>query len=193
MSGWKDKLIGFLETNGAIAGEDREVYEYTLKIIAILGGNIMISLLIGFGLGVPLYCMMLLFSIIVLRSDAGGYHADNMWVCYFLSCMGLMGALLWIKAEIPYQALITVCMAVPSYFFVFRNAPLEAENKPLAQIEKKIIGRRARIIVTVEMAAVLICLVIDKKSACTIMCSVIWCAIGYIGWFMKKKRKLDMT
>ena len=105
------------------------VYEYTLKIIAILGGNIMISLLIGFGLGVPLYCMMLLFSIIVLRSDAGGYHADNMWVCYFLSCMGLMGALLWIKAEIPYQALITVCMAVPSYFFVFRNAPLEAENK----------------------------------------------------------------
>ena len=88
MSGWKDKLIGFLETNGAIAGEDREVYEYTLKIIAILGGNIMISLLIGFGLGVPLYCMMLLFSIIVLRSDAGGYHADNMWVCYFLSCMG---------------------------------------------------------------------------------------------------------
>ena len=35
MSGWKDKLIGFLETNGAIAGEDREVYEYTLKIIAI--------------------------------------------------------------------------------------------------------------------------------------------------------------
>ena len=70
MSGWKDKLIRFLETNGAIAGEDREVYEYTLKIIDILGGNIMISLLIGFDLGVTLYCMMLLYYIIDLRSEA---------------------------------------------------------------------------------------------------------------------------
>lgn len=193
MSGLKEKLIGFMETNGAISGEDREVYEYTLKMIAILGGNIVISLLIGFGLGMPWYCMLLLLSIIILRSDAGGYHADNMWVCYFLSCMGLVGALLWVKAEIPYQTLLTVGMAVPSWFFVFRNAPLEAENKPLTQTEKEIIGKRARIIATLEMAAGLICLMIDKKSACTIMCSVIWCAIGYIGWFMKKKHKLDMA
>lgn len=189
----KEKLIIFMESNGAISREDREVYEYAIKTIAILGGNIVISLLIGFGLGMPWYCMLLLLSIIILRSDAGGYHADNMWVCYFLSCMGLVGALLWVKAEIPYQTLLTVGMAVLSWFFVFRNAPLEAENKPLTQTEKEIIGKRARIIATLEMAAGLICLMIDKKSACTIMCSVIWCAIGYIGWFMKKKHKLDMA
>jgi len=188
-----EKLIDFMESNGAISREDRAVYVYALKTIAILGGNIIISLLIGFGLRMPLYCILLLIAIILLRSDAGGYHAENAWVCYFLSCMGLVLALLWVKAELPFQVWITVSLAVLFYFFILRYAPLEAEHKPLDQRERKIIGKRARVIVTLEMAVGLGCLMIDKKAACTILCSVIWCGIGYIGWFMKKKQKLNMA
>lgn len=184
-----EKLIGFMETNQTISEEDREVYEYALESVWILGGNIVTSLLIGFGLKVPWYCVLLLLAIIFLRSDAGGYHATTVWRCYVMSCMVLVLSLLWVKAEIPCQAAITVCMAIPSYLMILRNAPLEAENKPLNEMEKRIIGRRARVIATIEMAAGLACFLIDKKAAYAILCAIMSCGAGYVGWFIQKKVK----
>ena len=183
-----EKLIGFMETNQAISEEDREVYEYAIESVWILGGNIVTSLLIGFGLKVPWYCVLLLLAIIFLRSDAGGYHATTVWRCYFMSCMVLVLSLLWVKAEIPCQTAITVCMAIPSYLMILRYAPLEAENKPLDETEKQVIGRRARVIATVEMAAGLACFLIDKRAAYAILCAVVSCGAGYVGWFIKKKK-----
>lgn len=179
-------MIGFMEKNGSIYEEDEAVYRYALKSIWILGGNVVLSAVIGFAVGAPWYCLLLLLTIIPLRSDAGGYHASNIWRCYILSCLGLILALLWVKAEIPYQTAITVCLAAASSVFIFRYAPLEAENKPLDDYEKKNIGKRARKIITVELAAGLTCFLIDTKAAYTILTAIIWCAVGYIGWFIKK-------
>ncbi len=177
-----------METNGAISREDRDIYEYALKSAWILGINIITSLIIGFVLRSPWYCILLLLSIIPLRSDAGGYHASTAWGCYLLSCAGLIAVLLWVKAEIPYQETVTACMAVLSYILIFRYAPLEAENKPLDEREKRVIGKRARKIATIETAVGFVCFLIDKKAACTMLSAVIWCAAGYIGWFWEKRQ-----
>lgn len=182
------KLIYFMETNGAISEEDRDVYEYALKSAWILGINIITSLIIGLVLRAPWYCILLLLAVIPLRSDAGGYHAPNAWRCYLLSCAGLIAILLWVKAEIPFQGLLTACMAILSFLLIFRYAPLEADNKPLDEVEKRVIGKRARKIVTVETAVGLTCLLIEKKAALTILSAIIWCAIGYIGWFLEKRQ-----
>ena len=189
MNKLEERLICFLETNKAISEEDREVYAYALKSVWILGGNIITSLLIGFGLKVPWYCVLLLLAIILLRSDAGGYHAATVWRCYIMSCMVLIMALLWVKVEIPFRTAITVCMAVPLYVLIFRYAPLEAENKPLDEEEKKTTGRRARVILTVEMVTGLACIPIDEKAACIILSAIISCGAGSIGWDIKTKLK----
>ena len=52
-----------METNGAISREDRDIYEYALKSAWILGINIITSLIIGFVLRSPWYCILLLLSI----------------------------------------------------------------------------------------------------------------------------------
>lgn len=186
MGRFEDRLIGFMEKNGSISSEDEEIYRYALKSAWILGVNTVTSVVIGFIMGIPWYCLLLLLTVIPLRSDAGGYHAPNVWSCYVLSCLGLILVLLWVKTEIYAKTVVTVCLAVVSSFFIFRYAPLPAENKPLDDDEKKIIGRRARRTVAIELAAGLACLLIDKKSAYTILSAIIWCAIGYIGWFIKE-------
>ncbi len=185
----EERLICFLETNKAISEEDREIYAYALKSAGILGVNIMTSLLIGFWLKVPWYCLLLLAAIILLRSDAGGYHAQTAGRCYILSCMVLMAALLWIKAEIPFRTVMTVCAAVPFFLLIFRNAPLDSENKPLNAEEKKRIGKRARVIVTMEMVIGLACIPINEKAACILLSAIISCGAGYLGWFIKNRAK----
>lgn len=182
----EDRMIGFMEKNGSISAEDEDIYRYAIKSTWILGGNVVLSVLIGFAIGAPWYCLLLLLAIIPLRSDAGGYHASNVWCCYVLSCFGLILVLMWVKAQIPYQTAVTVCLAIVSSVFIFRYAPLEAENKPLDCHEKKRIGKRARKITAAELSAGIICFLIDKKAAYTILSAIIWCAVGYIGWFIKK-------
>ncbi len=180
-------LICFMEANGAIAGEDREIYEYALKSVRIIGGNLITSLVIGFGLRMPWYCMLLLVALLVLRSDAGGYHAATVWRCYAMSCAGLAAALLWVRAALPGQAAVTLCLAAASFFLIFLLAPLEAKNKPLDEKRKRVAQKRARVIVTVEMAAGILCFAVDQKAAVTLLCAVVWCGLGYIGWFLEKK------
>ena len=182
----EDRMISFMEKNGSISAEDEAIYRYALKSTWILGGNIVLSAVIGFAMGAPWYCLLLLLAIIPLRSDAGGYHASNIWCCYVLSCLGLMLVLMWVKAEIPYHTAVTVCLSAVSSVFIFRYAPLPAENKPLDDCQKERIGKRARKITALELAAGLSCFLIDTKAAYTILSAMIWCAVGYIGWFIKK-------
>ena len=189
MKGLEEKLICFLETNQAISEEDREIYSYALKCAGILGGHIITSILIGFWLRVPWYCLLLLTAIILLRSDAGGYHAETAGRCYILSCTVLIAALLWMKADVPFRTVVTVCAAIPFFLLIFRNAPLDSENKPLTVEEKKKIGRRARVIVMAEMISGLVCIPFDEKAACILLSAIISCGVGYIGWFIKNRKK----
>ena len=185
----RDRLISLMEIKGDISREDREVYEYALNGIWILGINMITSILIGVGLGVPWYSVLFLLAVIPLRSDAGGYHASDAWRCYFLSCGILVLVLMWVRTDFPFRTIITICMAVPSYIFIFRNAPLASENKPLDIDEQRAAGKRARAIMTAEMLIGFVCCLIDERAACTIMSAVICCGAGYIGWFLQKRDK----
>lgn len=182
----EERILHFLIHSGRITEEDKDVYRYALQSVWIMGGNIITSLFIGILLGHLGYCLLLLLALIPLRSDAGGYHAPNVWQCYFMSCGVLVAALLWIRAQIPFQTEITVFFAAVSFFFVFRFAPLAAENKPLDERERRIIGRRARIMLVLELVAGLLCLGVDQKAAYSILSAIIWCGVGYAGWFLEK-------
>lgn len=180
-------LADVLEKNGSISHEDREVYVFAMKTFLIQGSNIIISLLLGYWLQSFWYCALFLCVMIPLRSDAGGYHAPGPISCFLLSFSLLAGALLWIKGNIPHKLTITVCLAVFLFPFILKHAPLAAKTKPLDEQEKKIIGKRARIIVTVELLAGLFFVPVNARIACTVLCAIIWCGIGYIGWFLDKK------
>ena len=50
-----EKITRALVENGNIREEEEEVYQYALKSMLILGGNILLSLMIGVCMGMPGY------------------------------------------------------------------------------------------------------------------------------------------
>ncbi len=187
MDNLSKKIIAPLVANGNITKENEAVYQYAVKSILILGLNILLSLLIGFGIGMPGYCILFLCALIPLRSDAGGYHAPNMIVCYLLSFASLILTLLWVKEVHMYQSVIMAIVTCVSYVLIFVFAPLESKNRPLREYEKICIRKRARFIVSVELIIGLVLLFVWPQAAYTVWSAIVWSTVGYVAWFIEAK------
>lgn len=137
-----ERIVDFMEENGSIQSEYRDVYLFALQTIAVYAFNIGTGVVIGAAFGELLYCMIFLIAFMLLRQEAGGYHAPGWMSCYFLSCGILVLTLLWIKAEFAYQTCLTIAAALAAGMGIFLFAPLEDKNKPLEEAEKKVIGKK---------------------------------------------------
>lgn len=185
-----NRIVNGLEENGSIEAEDREVYIYALKMVRTYVINFMISAAIGIAMDMFGYCMVFLIAFMILRQEAGGYHARGWKACYFLSTMILLMALIWIKVQFVCKIYITVILAVVSSICIFNHAPLADENKPLEERDKKAIRKRARRIVVLELLAGILIIPFQNMVACAILSSVILCGGTYVVWFIKEKRKI---
>lgn len=85
-----ERIVDFMEENGSIQSEYRDVYLFALQTIAVYAFNIGTGVVIGAAFGELLYCMIFLIAFMLLRQEAGGYHAPGWMSCYFLSC-GILG------------------------------------------------------------------------------------------------------
>lgn len=180
-----EKITQALIENGNIDKEEEEVYQYALQSALILGGNIALSLMIGICIGTPQYCILFLCVLIPLRSDAGGYHAANLFICYLLSFVSLILTMLGAKntgwVQLGLVAIVSLCALVMIFLF----APLESKNKPIETCERRGIRRRARVIVCLEWLIGAVCLIWNRSAAWTIWSAIGWCGIGYIAWFLE--------
>ena len=114
-----ERIVDFMEENGSIQSEYRDVYLFALQTIAVYAFNIGTGVVIGAAFGELLYCMIFLIAFMLLRQEAGGYHAPGWMSCYFLSCGILVLTLLWIKAEFAYQLCYNYDSRLFSDYFLF--------------------------------------------------------------------------
>ncbi len=183
------KITHSLVENGNINREYEAVYQYALQSVLILGLNILLSFLIGILLHKLGYCLLFLGAIILLRSDAGGYHAPNVVVCYLLSFLVLISSLLLVDRLNGPQAAALGTAAVISAAFLFQFAPLESENKPLSEIDRVVNKKRTRWLVSLELLAGFLLLAADPVAAYTMWAVIVWSGIGYLAWFIEKRWK----
>lgn len=181
------KITHALVENGNIGKEDEDVYQYALKSMVILGGNIFLSLMIGLCMGLPEYCVLFLCALVPLRSDAGGYHASNLFVCYMLSFASLILTMLGVKEVNAFQLIVASIFALGTLLLVCFFAPLDSPNRPIEGCERRSIRKRARIVVCLEWIAGVLFLVIDPPAAYTVWSAIVWCGVGYIAWFLERK------
>lgn len=176
-----------LVENGNISKEYEAVYQYALQSVLILGINVLLSILIGVLLDRVVYCIVFLCAMIPLRSNAGGYHASNLVVCYILSFTSLITTLLLVGKTDLYWIITLATVAVASTVLIFVYAPLDTENRRLDDDEKKRIGNKARRIVIAELLVGFLFLMVHSSFSCMIWGAVLWCAVGYIAWFIQQK------
>ena len=182
-----DWIVDFMEENGSIDYKYRDVYVYAVQTVFAYIFNILSGVAIGIAMGEVLPCILFLIAVIPLREHAGGYHASGWVSCYFLSCMVLVLALMWGKINFTGRSHMTLTAAMLAGAYVFGEAPLEDENKPLEEDEKKRIGKKAKIIVCMEIITGTMLLYWERKFAYAVLSAVNWCGIGLLTWHVKKK------
>lgn len=185
------KVVRSLVENGNISKEHEAVYQYALQSVLILGANIALSLVIGLLMNRVGYCMIFLCAMIPLRSNAGGYHASNLAVCYVLSFTALITTLLLVGKTEPHWLITLTAAAAASAVLIFVHAPLDTGNRRLDDEEKKRIGSKARWIVITELLAGFLFLPVNPFVSYMVWGAVSWCAAGYIAWFVQQKLGID--
>ena len=144
------KISSFLVNNGIVTKEDQEIYDYSFEVLLATIMNFLALYLIALVLDRVWETTMFIAAFIPLRSLAGGYHAKT-----HLRCLLVL--------LIIYALVLIVVIFAPQSFFIFINigsvffsvflvwflSPVEDENKPLTENEKKHFKFRSRIAVWV--------------------------------------------
>lgn len=139
-----------LVRSGVVKEEDVAICVYGINQILVSALNVSSTLIIGMMFGVLLEVAVFMMAYIPLRSFAGGYHAKTPLRCYIFSVIMLIIISIGMKylsvAEWVYYAVLSAAILV-----VLALSPVEDQNKPLDETERKVYKKRAAIIAAVEL------------------------------------------
>ena len=125
--------------------EREEIIRYGMKRGKVIIVSTLITILIGYFLGIPRQSIIFWFSLSILRRYAGGYHADSEEKCYITSFAMVIISLFCIEM-LNYKKEIGIILQTISLIIILFLAPMENKNNTLDDIEKKKYGIRTRII-----------------------------------------------
>lgn len=142
------RITDILWQEHTISYEDRELYEYGLRqgLTALL--NILTALAVGLVFGCASKTLLFMALYIPLRSFSGGHHARTPVVCYVQSVMMLTAVCLWIRL-MPYGC-YEIFLTALSAAVILLLAPVDTDNKPLDDRERKFYRKRALLILAAE-------------------------------------------
>lgn len=140
-----EKIANSLIKTGSIPSEEKQLYEYGIRLGILQIINLLTILAIGLIMGMGLESLVFLIACAPVRSYTGGYHASTPLKCYLLSIPLSLAVLLGIRL-IPWNAMLSLSALLFAAAVILLLAPVEDLNKPLDQIEKTVYRRRARAI-----------------------------------------------
>ena len=117
------RISSFCISNGVIDERDREKFDYCYEVFLSTLLNFAAVLLIGLATGSLWHTVVFMLVFAVLKSTAGGYHADSHIVC-FAETVGTFLLYRFIVFAVPagIVPVISGSFAVFSVITVFKNS-----------------------------------------------------------------------
>lgn len=159
-----DKITDYLVTNKTIQEEDKDIYSYGLKQGVIMLLQTFLVLLVGIVWQMWWQTVLFIFSYTPLRLSSGGIHAGRQWLCFICTVLHAVVVLLVIKYIECSNVLIIAAIAVSTLIILFL-APVEDRNKPFDDAERIVFKKRTRIVLAIELAAVVILILFGLSEA----------------------------
>lgn len=141
-----ERIVDYMLNNNIILEQDREIYLFGLISMLRIFLNIITLISIGILLGMLRECIVFVIFTILLRTYSGGFHSDNPIVCYFISVITVILALLSIKFEVS-NVYNSIILFVVSLALILKYAPVGHKNKPLKEIEIKVYRGRLLVVI----------------------------------------------
>lgn len=189
------RLSNYLVDQNVVVAKDREIYEYGLEFMIATLTHVITSILIGIYFNMLFECVLFLVTYMPLRSYAGGMHASTHGKCYCISCIALVGLLLFLKVLQPAHYFIYILVGLPIAFLViFFFAPVEDQNKPLDDLEIQHYRKKARMILLGEVAVIGVLMVLKFYLWAVVMTSSL-ALLGFLVCLgiLKNKRLANAT
>lgn len=164
------RYVGTLIQHEIIAPEENEIIAFGLKQGLSMLVNIATTVLIGVLFGMWWQSIVFLLVYSPLRVFAGGVHAKTPLRCYIASIALVVLFLLAVQC-CPKDIYLLTAIFMASAGGVFCLAPIEDKNKPLDELESKVYKKRTRIILFIEIVAIIILIACDltKIAVCIVI------------------------
>lgn len=144
------KTVGYYFSKGMIDSDDLEVYQYYFEVLFIKLLNYSCFIVIGALMGELLKGMVFSAIFILLRSNAGGWHANTVGKCFALTQI-TYGAALMIMRTVTEKAFILSLLGASTvgWIIIFlKYLPAIDERVPLDEQDKKLCKIRMEIFFT---------------------------------------------
>lgn len=165
--------------------EREEIIKYGIKRGKIIFISTLITIMLGFFLGVAWQSIIFWFSLSILRKYAGGYHADTEKRCYAISFAMVLISLFCIKQMNIFRGWEIILQTINTFIILFL-APVENTNHILDKEEKKKYTTKTRITVTLLYAIyVFLCFINKQEMANSIGMAIFVVTISLILGYIK--------
>lgn len=124
-----EKILNQLIIDNAIERKDIPVYRFGIETMILKILHYTSYFVIAFFGGKVIEFIIIFAVFIVLRRNAGGYHAKTKLGCYFSSCVVVTGSLL--ATEILHFKNISMVIIIAEMVVLLLIAPVENGNRPL--------------------------------------------------------------
>lgn len=186
------KVIDNFVLNKIIKEEDSKIYEFGLK----QGIAIMINLItiIVIGLISSELLNLLVFSVVylVMRSYAGGYHAETELGCYVFSTMMIV-IIAIISRILLLNNVMIVIMLVISDSILITLAPVENYRKKLSEKEIEVYRKRLRKILLIGNFIVIISMGLFNEAVEMVIVAITTIALMVLLGWIRNKRILNLN
>lgn len=170
-----EKIVADLKKEDIIEGEDEEIYAFGSNQSIFLILNLITPIFLAIFFNKKLEITVFLIEFILLRSYAGGYHAKSQFKCLILSSIMQIIAIFLISI-ISIDKVILIISIIIFSFIIGHLSPIESDNKPLDEIERKTYKKKAIIILLMINLLTLV----DVYLNSNIVCNISFIVIGFV-------------
>lgn len=160
-----DRMIEKQVQNRTITFEEINIYKYGYILMFEVVVNVLLALIIGMifnSLGVVL-CFLGMY--IPLRSFCGGWHADTLWKCTFISNFILLIEILCIRSVAQYiNIFVLLFMFLVSVMIIIYMAPVETSAKKISKEEGIRYKKKIRIIILAQIIIMTLLVMLEFKN-----------------------------
>lgn len=158
-----------------------ELYEYATYIILSSAFHIATVIVLGLCFNLLIESLVFYFSFIAIRKFAGGYHAKTPTRCYLFSIVSNMimfYLIKWLNGACTLFVYLFMMIGLFCLVEILLISPLDTENNPLTEQEKKIYRMLTSIIsILICMTSTLFIFMGYRNIGNSMICGVIMSAL----------------
>lgn len=152
------KIVNRQIMSTTLKEEDKVLYIYAYQILINQTINLLATVIIAYLFHEEVGILVFLLSYIPLRVFAGGYHAKTNERCIIISMFFIFALCIILKITPEFlQKVLSIIFLSVSGYIIWKNAPVEAINRPLGIKEKNRYRRKARYIWIFEVLVAVSC------------------------------------